>query len=106
MALPGTGALVLVGGGSLAVVGSIFALWTYYVDTIEAVSDTGGEVVPAPPVMPEIPAELRPQADQVINGYEDHYFGPIDQVGNQVADPAAPDPVPKPIPRIPADAAR
>jgi hypothetical protein len=88
----GYGGLVRLTGGSLALAAAIVALWTGYVNTIQAISDTDGAVVPESPVVTAIPEQLQPQVDRLVQGYEDAYFGPIRQAGEQAADPSAPDP--------------
>lgn len=92
------------GGGTLAIAGSIVALWVHYVETLDSISDTQGEVVPAPVVTPPIPDVLRDEANQVVGGYEDHYLRPVEELGEQVADPSRPDPAPPttPLPAVPS----
>lgn len=93
MALPGgIGGIALIGGGSLAVVGSIFALWTGYVHTLGSISQTDGEVVPEAVATPPVPDGFQDEVDRITKGYEGAYFDPIEQAGNQVNDPNAPDP--------------
>lgn len=87
-------------------IGSILALGTWYYGTIDSLSDSGGTATVEPAPIPDtpIPEDLQAQADRIVRGYEDHYFGPIDQLGNQVTDPSVPDPQPKPLPTLPAEA--
>lgn len=104
------GFLMGIGAGRLAatfaIAASILAIGTWYLGTLDALSDTQGAATVQPAPIPDtaIPDELAARIDPITKGYQDHYIGPIDRVGAQVADPTAPDPVAKPLPQLPAGA--